>query len=106
MNKFWNNISRYPRFFISSVAGSLLIANIGNHQTASSYTVTVETKKNVYCYIKTGNNQPGKKPSPGIRNFLILFHRSHLLQHCLSVPGIIAGVFPKISYLRKKFRNE
>ena len=25
MNEFWNNISRYPRFFISSVAGLLLI---------------------------------------------------------------------------------
>jgi hypothetical protein len=25
MNDFWNNISRYPRFFISSVAGSILI---------------------------------------------------------------------------------
>jgi len=25
MNDFWNNISRYPRFFISSVAGLILI---------------------------------------------------------------------------------
>jgi hypothetical protein len=25
MNEFWNNISRYPRFFISSVAGLILI---------------------------------------------------------------------------------
>jgi len=25
MNEFWNNISRYPRFFISSLAGLLLI---------------------------------------------------------------------------------
>ena len=25
MNNFWNNISRYPRFFISSVAGSILV---------------------------------------------------------------------------------
>lgn len=25
MNDFWNNISRYPRFFISSVAGLVLI---------------------------------------------------------------------------------
>ena len=25
MNDFWNNISRYPRFFISSVAGSILV---------------------------------------------------------------------------------
>ena len=25
MNNFWNNIARYPRFFISSVAGLLLI---------------------------------------------------------------------------------
>jgi hypothetical protein len=25
MNNFWNNIFRYPRFFISSVIGSLLI---------------------------------------------------------------------------------
>ncbi len=25
MNDFWTNISRYPRFFISSVAGSMLI---------------------------------------------------------------------------------
>lgn len=25
MNEFWNNISRYPRFFISSVSGLLLI---------------------------------------------------------------------------------
>jgi len=25
MNDFWNNISRYPRFFISSVTGSILI---------------------------------------------------------------------------------
>ena len=25
MNDFWTNISRYPRFFISSVAGSVLI---------------------------------------------------------------------------------
>ena len=25
MNDFWTNISRYPRFFISSVAGSILI---------------------------------------------------------------------------------
>lgn len=25
MNNFWNNISRYPRFFISSVAGLILI---------------------------------------------------------------------------------
>lgn len=25
MNDFWNNISRYPRFFISSVVGLLLI---------------------------------------------------------------------------------
>lgn len=25
MNEFWNNISRYPRFFISSLAGLVLI---------------------------------------------------------------------------------
>ena len=25
MNYFWNNISRYPRFFISSVAGLILV---------------------------------------------------------------------------------
>ena len=25
MNDFWNNISRYPRFFISSVAGLVLV---------------------------------------------------------------------------------
>ena len=25
MNDFWNNISRYPRFFISSVTGLILI---------------------------------------------------------------------------------
>lgn len=25
MNGFWTNISRYPRFFISSVVGSMLI---------------------------------------------------------------------------------
>ena len=25
MNDFWNNISRYPKFFISSVTGLLLI---------------------------------------------------------------------------------
>jgi hypothetical protein len=25
MNDFWNNISRYPRFFISSLAGSVLV---------------------------------------------------------------------------------
>jgi len=25
MNNFWNNISRYPRFFVSSLIGSLLI---------------------------------------------------------------------------------
>jgi hypothetical protein len=25
MNEFWNNISRYPRFFISSLAGSVLV---------------------------------------------------------------------------------
>ena len=25
MNDFWNNISRYPRFFISSVSGLLLV---------------------------------------------------------------------------------
>ena len=25
MNDFWNNISRYPRFFISSLAGLILI---------------------------------------------------------------------------------
>jgi hypothetical protein len=25
MNDFWTNISRYPRFFISSVVGSMLI---------------------------------------------------------------------------------
>lgn len=25
MNDFWNNISRYPRFFITSVAGSILV---------------------------------------------------------------------------------
>jgi len=25
MNDFWNNISRYPRFFISSFAGLILI---------------------------------------------------------------------------------
>nr|YP_010516795.1 hypothetical chloroplast RF33 [Haslea pseudostrearia]UXN44577.1 hypothetical chloroplast RF33 [Haslea pseudostrearia] len=25
MNNFWNNISRYPRFFISSVIGLILI---------------------------------------------------------------------------------
>ena len=25
MNDFWKNISRYPRFFISSLVGSLLI---------------------------------------------------------------------------------
>jgi len=25
MNDFWNNISRYPRFFISSLAGLLLV---------------------------------------------------------------------------------
>jgi hypothetical protein len=25
MNDFWNNISRYPRFFISSVVGSTLV---------------------------------------------------------------------------------
>ena len=25
MNDFWNNISRYPQFFISSVAGLILI---------------------------------------------------------------------------------
>ena len=25
MNEFWNNISRYPRFFISSLAGLILV---------------------------------------------------------------------------------
>jgi Protein of unknown function (DUF751) len=25
MNDFWNNISRYPRFFISSVAGLIFV---------------------------------------------------------------------------------
>nr|QYB19261.1 hypothetical chloroplast RF33 [Climaconeis cf. scalaris] len=25
MNEFWNNISRYPRFFISSVLGLIII---------------------------------------------------------------------------------
>jgi hypothetical protein len=25
MNDFWNNISRYPRFFVSSLAGLILI---------------------------------------------------------------------------------
>jgi hypothetical protein len=25
MNDFWNNISRYPRFFISSLAGLVLV---------------------------------------------------------------------------------
>nr|YP_010472385.1 hypothetical protein N4L43_pgp124 [Pleurosigma intermedium]UVG41996.1 hypothetical protein [Pleurosigma intermedium] len=25
MNNFWNNISRYPRFFISSLVGSILV---------------------------------------------------------------------------------
>jgi len=25
MNDFWNNISRYPRFFISSLAGLILV---------------------------------------------------------------------------------
>jgi hypothetical protein len=25
MNEFWNNIARYPRFFISSLAGLILI---------------------------------------------------------------------------------
>ena len=25
MNDFWNNVSRYPRFFISSLAGLILI---------------------------------------------------------------------------------
>jgi hypothetical protein len=25
MNNFWDNISRYPRFFISSVAGLILV---------------------------------------------------------------------------------
>ena len=25
MSDFWNNISRYPRFFISSLAGSILV---------------------------------------------------------------------------------
>jgi hypothetical protein len=25
MNDFWNNISRYPRFFISSVTGLILV---------------------------------------------------------------------------------
>ena len=25
MNDFWNNISRYPRFFISSVVGLILV---------------------------------------------------------------------------------
>ena len=25
MNNFWNNISRYPRFFISSVVGLILV---------------------------------------------------------------------------------
>jgi hypothetical protein len=25
MSSFWNNISRYPRFFISSLAGSILV---------------------------------------------------------------------------------
>jgi hypothetical protein len=25
MNDFWNNISRFPRFFISSLAGSILV---------------------------------------------------------------------------------
>ena len=25
MNDFWNNISRYPRFFISSLVGSILV---------------------------------------------------------------------------------
>ena len=25
MSNFWNNISRYPRFFISSLAGSILV---------------------------------------------------------------------------------
>ena len=25
MNNFWNNISRYPRFFISSLAGLILV---------------------------------------------------------------------------------
>ena len=25
MNDFWNNVSRYPRFFISSLVGSILV---------------------------------------------------------------------------------
>lgn len=25
MNDFWNNVSRYPRFFISSVVGSIFV---------------------------------------------------------------------------------
>lgn len=25
MNEFWNNIARYPRFFISSLAGLILV---------------------------------------------------------------------------------
>jgi Protein of unknown function (DUF751) len=25
MNEFWNNVSRYPRFFISSLAGLILV---------------------------------------------------------------------------------
>ena len=25
MNDFWNNVSRFPRFFISSLAGSILV---------------------------------------------------------------------------------
>jgi len=25
MNDFWNNVSRYPRFFISSLAGLILV---------------------------------------------------------------------------------
>lgn len=25
MNDFWNNISRYPRFFVSSLAGLILV---------------------------------------------------------------------------------
>jgi hypothetical protein len=25
MNDFWNNVARYPRFFISSVAGLILV---------------------------------------------------------------------------------
>ncbi len=25
MNNFWNNISRYPRFFISSLVGSVVV---------------------------------------------------------------------------------